>query len=293
MSVKVLTETLSNLRVVAESRYVTDIYIGGTFSAAELDDGSVGVSRFPYRFEHCHRANLAVTAAEFCTDPQWATKLTEGLVTAVPSTAVNCVISSLFASVVSALSAPFISSGGDQHFTVAQRRPRHLTCNAETVLVIGRGGLIPEFLAEDTVRAVDIVVQHGSASKDYQREAEHLARTFPTKSVNVSMSMTREAITKYDFISFSGHALYDGTIDRIAHQVRSDSSIAFEGQSASIHPKSLFALGAKWVATTLKPRALVSRLRLGCELDNIQRVFNRGLPWIWLAPRLPDSLRRS
>lgn len=291
MANSILMRTLHHLRGRVCRTEVSEVHFTRFFTTVGLTDGSIGACMSYYELADAVLDILESACLSLCTDP---------FSIAEPLSLQRCIsehvsdqsqaafiLASLSASVISAMSAPFIRAGGDECFEVSQRRPRDWTGGASTALVVGFGGMLTALVSEPhSVRTVHVIDLFFERSDRMQRELESLKKSQQNKTISASRSVSSaDELARYDLIAITGSTLCNGTLEWLLSHVRRDALVILQGQSASIHPKILFDDGVRWIATTLKPAVLGELAGPGHSGDNLQPLLQGGLPWIYLLPR--------
>lgn len=292
MENRILLDILKYLEGRDIKAQVTELHLTNFFTTVELDDGSIGACM---SYDHYPDNILDILEGRLqrhCVHPfavQDVETLRRIVAEHVPDARQqDYIVASLTASIVSALSAPFIRNGGDEWFEVRKQRPENWTKDAETALVVGFGGFLKPLIAEQNkvknVHVIDFYYDHKSSG--FREELAALSAAHPAKCVTGSRQLEHAAeLRKFDLISITGSTFCNGTLEYFLPHVRSDAIVILQGQSASVHPKALFEAGVSWVATTLKPPTLGQLARGGHDGDKLRPLLQGGLPWIYLLPR--------
>jgi hypothetical protein len=193
----------------------------------------------------------------------------------------------LRATVLCAISARILHEGGDDSFEVSSKSPQELLSGAEHAVVVGFGGYM-ETLARrvglKSLHVVDMLYQRRRDEIDSQ--CQRFRIQFPAKQFSASDGRDlSERLRDADLVSITGSALSNGTLDALLQQTGREKRIIVQGQSSAIHPKCMFESGVDLVATTLKPRGLLSLGATDPSGTAIRAMLEGGLPWIYLRPR--------
>jgi hypothetical protein len=292
MENRILLDTLKYLEGRDIKAQLTELHLTNFFTTVELDDGSIGASMSYDHYPDNVLDVLEDRLRHHCVHPfavQDVETLRKTVAEHLPDMRQrDYIVASLTASIASALSAPFIRSGGDEWFEVTKRRPENWTKDAETALVVGFGGFLKPLITEqDKVKNIHVIdLYYDRKTSGFREELAALAAQHPEKCVTGSTHLESAAdLQRFDLISITGSTLCNGTLEYFLTNVRSDAIVILQGQSASLHPKALFEAGVSWVATTLKPPTLVQLARGGHDGEAMRPMLQGGLPWIYLLPR--------
>lgn len=203
---------------------------------------------------------------------------------------------SIRAATINALSSPFLRVGEDSFFTVQNNFPHHFFKEIKYAVVIGFGGFLDYLVRHTSVQKLhvsDLLYQSRRAEMDTKIMNKKIARYHkerPDIELSVSDgSDTGEHLRKADFVTITGSTLTNNTLEQLLLSARNCKKIILQGQSASIHPKELFASGVHLVATTLKTRD-VAKAAFWDPTGNALRPFLEGdLPWIYIWPKSPQD----
>lgn len=290
MENRILLDTLKYLEGRDIEAQLSELHLTRFFTTAELDNGSVGACMSYYRQPDNILEVVENRLQRHCAQPFEAQNV-ESLRRIVAEHVQDLkqrdwVVSSLMATIASALSAPLISRGGDEWFEVTKGCPKNWTKDAETALVVGFGGFLEPLIAEENkVKKVHMIDLYYDRPCGFREQLAALGAEHPDKCVTGSSHLQRAAhLQEFDLISITGSTLCNGTLEYFLANVRSDAIVILQGQSASLHPKILFEAGVKWVATTLKPATLGRMARGGHDGEETRSLLQGGLPWIYLLP---------
>lgn len=292
MENRILLETLQYLEGLDVGVHLRELHLTRFFTTVGLEDGSAGACMSYYAQPDDVLDQLECRLQEFCKLPlavqnEAAMQFVIGQHVA-DATQRDFVVSSVMASVASALSAAVIREGGDECFESTSRQPKNWTADAESALVVGFGGFLEELvLQQPNVKNVHVIDwNYDRESYAFKERLGVWASQRPSKNISGSTCVRSAADLKnFDLVSITGSTLCNGTLEYFLANLRSDAIVVLQGQSASLHPKILFEAGVNWVATTLKPTALSQLARGGHEGERIRPLLQGGLPWIYLLPR--------
>lgn len=296
MENRILLDLLRYLKRVNTGRRLIELHLTHFFTTVQLDDGSVGACMSYYNLRDDVLDRLEQRLQSDCVDPyvmQDVDTLERTVARLVSDEQQRkCLIASVMATVVSALSAPTIRSKGDEWFEVAPHRPPNWAHDAETALVVGFGGLLESLIAEEKIKNVHVVdLSHDRRKGEFDAMIAAWTAQHPTKCITVSGHLEGgRLLNSFDLISITGSTLCNGTLEYFLANRGRDAIVILQGQSASVHPKILFEAGVKWVATTVKPAMLGRMARGGHDGEEMRPLLEGGLPWIYLLPR-PGSQR--
>jgi putative heavy-metal chelation protein len=197
------------------------------------------------------------------------------------------ILTSVAASVASALSSQSLRQGGDEVFEVVKNRPADWVDGVKTALVVGFGGYLETLLAEKNIGKLHVVdLSYDRRRTDIDAKIASYRERFPVKIITVSPRLDGATqLRDFDLISITGSTLSNGTLEGILAEARKDSKLILQGQSASLHPKFLFQAGIDWVATTIKTAAVSRMARGDYSGRSLRPILEGGLPWIYLVPR--------
>jgi hypothetical protein len=306
MQNRILRDTLTHLGNSVQGRKfrVTELHLTRSFTVVALEDGSVGAAMSYYQIPEPLVAKTEQRLVKHISDDPFFTVQEAALHSVIEHLVPNeswrhLIIASLMTSVASALSAPFISRGGDSAFAVVDdhcsRCIRNWSMGAEKALVIGYGGYFVPLIVQTDVKTIHV------SDLDYElfpfkrrridQEIMALRHQFPLKAITAGgklqpTSMVRE----FDLICITGSTLCNGTLEELLGGARKDSTVILQGQSASVHPKILFDSGIKYVTTTLKPGSLCESARLGDKGNQLRQALEGWTPWIHLLPPATQQL---
>lgn len=277
----ILQETMAALeaRRGIEGRRIVGIHLSTYFTLVETDNGSVGACMSYYQL------NAAVIR-----DVQ---RLLEGALPHDPllqnflATPGGALASALRATIVSALSARFLRSSGDDAFAVGDDAPYDMFGGVRRALVVGFGGYMERLADHPSVEALyvtDLSYDRRRVEMD-EKLAEYRQR-HPHKRFVVSDGSDAAALFKQvDAAFITGSALCNGTLDDLLPLARPCPRVVIQGQSASILPVALFARGVDLAVTTLKPPTLLRDARsLGGEAK-LRSAMESGSSQIYLYPK--------
>jgi Putative heavy-metal chelation len=289
----ILLRTLLHLKACRADSSVVSLCLTRFFTVAELADNSVGACMsYYFRLSDQTLSKLERRLGSFCRDPfaaQDVALLQQAIFAEVPNEQERkYVIASVLATIISALSAPFICAGGDKWFSVERRRPINWTEGAETALVVGFGGYLKPFIEETSLKKVHVIDLYYENKKiEFDAVLAEWTQKHPEKHISISTHIDdASALADFDLVSITGSTLCNGTLEFFMMNVRRDAMVILQGQSASLHPKVLFESGVKWVATTIKPRSLINMARRSHSGEEMRSTLQGGLPWIYLVPRV-------
>jgi hypothetical protein len=285
-----LLRILKHLENSKIKRELTEIHLTRFFTTVELDDGSVGACMSYYRL-----SDAVLDIVERRIQLTYSNPFEVGnadsfrglIAEQVPSeNQRDCLIASVTATVISALSAPAIRSGGDEWFVVDRHRPSNWTNGAESALVVGFGGFLEPLVFEERIKSVHVVdFSYDVMKNDWGARIDEWAAKNPAKRITGSRSLDPATrLRDFDLVSITGSTLCNGTLEYFLAHVRHDAVVILQGQSASLHPKVLFELGIKWIATTLKPQFLGRLAGRDHGGEEMRPLLQGGLPWIYLLP---------
>jgi hypothetical protein len=274
---------------------IVELHITRYFNTVELEDGSIGSC-----MNYCNltEASLARVEADI-------RQYVGGDALSIHAPFHECellkrclaveqrylLLTSLLATVVSAMSARRIKAGGDEMFCVTQERPMPWVDGVEAALVIGFGGYLNELACSKDVRKLHVLDLHYEHRRQVIDDVlAELRQRFPGKSITIA---SREEgggqLMQFDLVAITGSTLCNGTLEGILAKTRQDAVKILQGQSASIHPRFLFEAGVNWVATTIKPVDISRTARGDYKGDGLRPWLEGRLPWIYLVPRGKES----
>src|SRR5215831_10122355 len=290
----ILADTLAYLKELPNlsKRRIAELHLSRYFTVVELDDGSVGSCMSYYWLPDSTLAEAESQISKCIAPDLFAvtdqSALNEALANQIPNEAQRYfVVTSLAASVASALSAQFIAMGGNAVFEVVKNRPVDWVDGVDTALVIGFGGYLGPLAAEKGIsklHVVDLTYDRRRANLDAQITSYR--EKFPGKTITVSTQLgDGNQLRDFDLVSITGSTLSNGSLEGILAETRNDSRVILQGQSAGLYPKYLFQRGINWIATTIKPRELTRRARGDYSGSALRPLLEGGLPWVYLLPR--------
>lgn len=291
---EILLRTINLLAEVSSLRRLRILRLTRYFTTVQLDDGSVGCCMSYYRLPDTTLviAELRLFDAlrhgwSSTTDLNSLDRLLSDVVT--NSKERFLVLSSVLATLTSALSANTLQQNSSEDFTASQSLPANWTCGANTALVVGLGGLLNMLAAQPAVTLVHTIDFHFHPEKQvFVDQFNHLRALYPDKKFTGSVSLSSpDDLKAFDLISITGSTLCNGTLEPFLESVRRDSIVILQGQSGSIHPKFLFEAGVTWVATTIKPAILVELSQVDRSGDAMKHLLSGNLPIVYLGHCLP------
>lgn len=290
-----LDETLAYLVAKPEVRVrrIAKLHLSTYFSVVELDDGCVGSCMSYY---HVPSRDLAKIERSLMRkvrgDPLLRSYLsqTDRLNDNLKSYNAEqyLIATSLKATIVSALSAPFLKKGGKQSFLVTDQPPADWIGETRRALLIGFGGFLPRLAESKKVCELHVAdMLYGSRRRELDEAIARLRILYPNKRITISSGKdVAQRLKHTDLAVITGSTLCNGSLDPILAMARSHCRIVLQGQSASIHPIILFERGVEFVCTTIKPRALVAHIKGDFVGKTLIPYLENGLPWIYLSPRM-------
>jgi hypothetical protein len=290
----ILQETLSWLqaRGVGAGRAIRSLHLTPYFHIVALDDGSVGAA-MNYATLAAHEFGDLETQvrARLAADPlllEWFfTGRSVGHDNKDEREQLRLVKKSLRAAVVSALSAPFLRAGGDEHFAAYRAPPIDPIAAAHSALVIGFGGYLESLAQADHIGELHVHdLGYASRAQEMDAVAERYRRASPAKRIFLSDGHdTAQRLRQVDVVAITGSTLCNGTLEQLLEQARGGPRIVLQGQSASIHPVALFRHGVSFVATTVKPLELVQLAAADPSGAALKPLLEGGLPQVYCVPR--------
>jgi hypothetical protein len=298
---RILTDTVRYLATIMPNTSVRSLRLTNYFTVAELVNGDVGSCMSYYRLTDTSMEAAEDRLFDYCHDDVFRildySHMNELIIDCVPDPQQRALLlSSVTATLASALSADVLRQGSAEHFETIRNFPTDWTRGAKSALVVGLGGLLRRLLEEpetEWVHTIDLL--YDPRKKMFESELSHLRNLFPNKTITASVQVPPKDLRRFDVISITGSTLCNGTLEDILASVRDDATIVMQGQSASIDPKVLFEAGVNWIATTLKPRSLIELSRRDRGGNSMRSLLDGGLPMIYLRPRAVSvaSVRNS
>lgn len=194
------------------------------------------------------------------------------------------VIRSVQASAAASLSRATLAHGGDRYFTVSHRCP-HWTEGKTNALLIGFGGNLRPLAKSSSIKRLDIVdLSYSRRRKDMDLTVANLRDETGKANINVYERLEASHFRDYDVISITGSTLANGTLDKTLASISPQATVVLQGQTAAIHPKTLFEHGVSLIATTIKPSAIIELAQRDRSGDPLRDSLEGGLPWVFLTP---------
>jgi hypothetical protein len=272
----VLQETFDALcsapQIDVAARRVVRFRLSRYFSIVELDDGSVGsCMSYSAATDSAIEAQTELLQRGLATDPLWQT--------AMRAAQADPLLLSARASLISALSAPILNSGGDSTVLASRAALWDPLAGAGSALVIGFGGYMHSFALDPRVERMHVAdLGYQSRRAEMDQVIEGYRRARPSVELTISDGHDTAAQARdAEVIAITGSALCNGSMEQLLSWAQGRRVIV-QGQSAAIYPAALFARGVAMVATTLKPRNLIDVADRG----GLPGLLEGGLPWIYL-----------
>lgn len=290
----ILDETLRSLqdRGHVAGQAIRSIHLNKYFTVVGLNDGSVGACMSYYGIALPLLGEIRAEIGALLADDPLLLRLLFG--EGGPSRRwaflgdqQAALVGSLRAAVVSALSAPCIRAGGDDTFQVTDSPPFDLFADVRQALVIGCGGHLQGLARTPHVSEIHVRDLAYLAYRDKMDPVIEVQRLrHPTKTITLaSGDDTSRLLRKVDFVSITGSALCNGTLEGLLYEAQGVRTVVVQGQSASIHPKALFDRGVHLVETTLKPPELLDLADKDSHGDAMRPLLEAGLEVVYLSPR--------
>lgn len=280
----ILKETLVVLRDrgLLTNRAVRATYVTPYFTVVELDDGSVGAAMSYYGQPQDLVACVPIRTDEDPLLLRWSF--------APPDLSNNrdrFLRLSVATAVVGALSTSIIRDGGDETFFTTDTLSFDPFAEAKRALVIGFGGYMPSLAAAAGVESLHVCDLGYHFRREFMdHELDRLRAANPKRPITIcDGSDIVSRVGEADLISVTGSALCNGSMERILDAASNDARVIVQGQSASIHPAALFARGVWFVATTLKPPALVQAAASDPTGNSLRPYLEGGLDRLYLLPK--------
>jgi uncharacterized protein (DUF4213/DUF364 family) len=291
--VTILDKTLQYLEENsnATERKISTIHLSNYFTVVELDDGSVGAYMSYYRFPLPVLANIQSRITNILIeDPLLLGILFQqkrGHQLELLQEQECLFMKSLQTTVISALSARFLRDRGDATFQVSNSLPFDPFTGVQRAMVIGFGGYMDNMVRADHIMELHIAdLFYNMRQTEMEMTITRYRQQYPWKTITISDGHdTARRLREVDVVSITGSALCNGSMDWLLHEASGGLRIIVQGQSASIHPKILFEKGVHLIATTLKPRILVTLAKADPNGSAMQQILEGGLPMIYLVPR--------
>jgi putative heavy-metal chelation protein len=281
----ILDETLDFLfsQAGVANRHVSSLHLNNYFTVVELDDASVGASFSDFRLGDTELSEIECAVQSNVRKDPLALRIGRQVV------ANDGVARSIRVAVTSALSAPFLATGGDSHFTVRRDFPRQFFNRVDYAVVIGFGGFLNHLVTCTTATRIHVSdFRYPMLRAEMEAKLATLRERRPDAHLSVSDgSDSLKHLRMADLVSISGSTLCNETLESLLAAAQSCKKIILQGQSASIHPKALFDKGIHLVATTLKPFELVRAAATDRTGRALQPFLEDGLPGIYLWPANP------
>lgn len=289
---EILCETLTRLTADPglTGRELRAIHLGYYFTVVALDDHSVGacMSYYDAPPEKLREAEERLARIS-CVDPLLVRYLLRAEpdehLAGLPPTQGRGVLTSILGAVVSALSAKSVAAGGDGSFLATTEIPFDPFAGVRSAVIIGYGGYLREVIERDEIRQVHISdLNHGILAMRARLRA--FGKRAFTKLITLSDGTeTEERLGNADVACITGSALCNGTMEHVLRAARYCPRVIVQGQSASIHPQSLFERGVQLVTTTLKPYSLVAAASEDRGGALLRASLESGLPWVYMIPK--------
>jgi len=231
-------------------RTIRSLYLTNYFTVVELDDTSIGASWSDYKLSREHLTETQSTMRSLLNKDPLLVRFTQCYA------ATDGIARSIRTAIVSALSTPILCTGEDQYFIAARDFPFHFFRGIKYAVVIGFGGYLDYLIRRTSAQRIHVSdLQYQYRKKQIEREIGIYRKKYPSVQLSVSDgSDSRDHLQKADFVSITGSTLANDTLELLLDSARDCGKIILQGESASIHPKELFAAGVHLVVTTLKTR---------------------------------------
>jgi Putative heavy-metal chelation len=292
MKSSILNDTLEYLDTLQLERSAVEVHLTRYFTTAELDDGSIGACMSYLNLGDSTLKEAERVIQSYCRagiiNSETHAQLDREIAAYVQDTTQrHLLLNALMVSIASAMSAPFIRTGGDDFFKTLSTRPPKWTDCAETALVVGLGGFLHEIVTARNIRKIHVLdLKYRQRRNEVEAELEKYRRQNPKKTITASAALeSLNRAADFDLLSITGSTLANGSLESFLKSARKDATVILQGQSAGLHPKILFETGITWIATTLKPKKVSHLARLGYDGLALRPLFEGGLPWLYLLPR--------
>jgi Putative heavy-metal chelation len=290
----ILVNTLLFLNeIYGKDKSLGQLYLTRYFTVVKLNDGSVGACMSYYELpdstlaeaEELLLSRLKIDAFAVCDE----SATNEALLACIPDDRQRyLVVTSVTATIASALSSPLIRGGGDEIFEISVRRRSAWFDGIESALLVGFGGYLSALAKDARVKRIHVVDWRYARSRDMiEGELAIFRGQFPNKTISASSDFDSSIQCRdFDLVSITGSTLCNGTLEGILESARSDARILLNGQSASVHPHILFQSGICVVSTTVKP-GMVEEIaaRRDYSGEALRPMLEGFLPWIHLVKR--------
>jgi hypothetical protein len=293
MKNRILIETLQYLINQSSKKDLVELHLTRYFTTSELSDGSVGACMSYYDLPDEVLDVAEERLQRYCRQDIFNIREYSALAKIISESVKDkmqtyYILTSLLASIVSALSAQSIRRGDDHDFETSREEPRAWTQGAESALVVGFGGFLGRLVANPGIRNVHTVDLLYCRGRDhFESQLASFRAQFPAKSISASIRLSnRNEFKQFDLICITGSTLCNGTLEGLLASARKDAVVILQGQSASVHPRILFKAGVKWIATTLKPKALSAIAHEDHSGKMMRPFLEGGLQPVYLFPRV-------